>query len=365
MSREKKLRFVPYDSIEKYALEAWLDEQAQSGWQLIRFYGAYAAFHREEPKNTRYRLDILSSEKYDMELEIHEDAAQQGWEYVCDFAWHEYSVYRSDDPDAVELHSDPAVLRKLMDKKIAITMIALGLLLAWLVRSFFLPDGLIAMFRSSLDASFYIGNDIYRLAATVVFLIFWIIFVVMMLSALLHARKDLAQGCSTGRRKAWIRPTVQLVLTILAIVALFLLIGPGKPWNTDFISLQEWQEPLPIKTWGEFAPEEYRSHGNDDFLFENDSPFAERVIMLRQKGNSGEKSLFYDVDICQMKTPELRQKLFDAYVREFDAKPLSSSGDLAYIRTEYYQVWIFQSGETVIRVFYNGSEDLTQLEAGI
>lgn len=112
---KKKICFVPYENFEVYAIQDWLDSQAVKGYRLERFRFGFAVFRRTQPSQTRYRLDILTSEKYDMEQDIHEDAADQGWQYVCDYAWHNYSVYCAEDPDAPELHTDPAVLRSAME----------------------------------------------------------------------------------------------------------------------------------------------------------------------------------------------------------------------------------------------------------
>ena len=85
---EKKIRLIPYDSIEFYAVESWLTKQAEKGWQLKTIHGNFAVFIKSVPKQTRYCLDTLNVEKYAVEQELHEAAEAHGWEYICDYALH-------------------------------------------------------------------------------------------------------------------------------------------------------------------------------------------------------------------------------------------------------------------------------------
>ena len=40
---------VPYESIEFFAIENWLTEQAEKGWQLRSFHGSFAVFEQSTP----------------------------------------------------------------------------------------------------------------------------------------------------------------------------------------------------------------------------------------------------------------------------------------------------------------------------
>ena len=355
---KKKLCFVPYESFETYALEQWLDEQATKGYRLERFVGAFAVFCKSAPSQTRYRLDTLSSEKYHLEEEIHEEAAKQGWTYLCDFAWHAYSVYSSDHPDAVELHSDSQVLRSVMKGRLAANLAALVILLAYLLVQAFQSNGLIAVIRNSGGSMLYTNLIVYQLAALILLLVFWLLFALISADSIFRAYRDLSVGHAVIRRRPWVRPAVYTVLMILALAIAVLVFGFGREGNRELFSMEEWDEPFPVQTWGEFAPEEYQGCCDYEFVFESRSPFAHRIIMFRQKGVQDDVGLYYDVDICQMKTLSFSQKLFDAFVREYGAELLPGKSDMAYVHNDFFQTLILQSGNTVIRIGYNGAQNL-------
>ena len=63
-------------------------------------------------------------------------AFEQGWEYLSDFAWHSYGVYRSDDPDAVPFHTDLSVRQAAMHRRMVYTFACLGFLAMILFHQF-------------------------------------------------------------------------------------------------------------------------------------------------------------------------------------------------------------------------------------
>lgn len=97
-------------------LQCWLEDMAAAGLQLQRFrLGTnFAVFSGAEPAAVRYRLsatrrlpglldtapDLPNEEEWQLS-----DAA--GWHYVAGLA--EFYIYRCEDPNAPELHTDPQV----------------------------------------------------------------------------------------------------------------------------------------------------------------------------------------------------------------------------------------------------------------
>lgn len=363
--KKKKICFMPYDSLETYSIEQWLDEQALKGWYLERFKGGFAVFHKSAPGQIRYRIDILSPEKYDMEQEMHEDAAAQGWHYVCDFSWSSYSVYCTDDPEAPELHSDPFVLRSAMKGRVTATLAALMILLVYLVFQCVQPDGLPAIVRNSSGSLIYTDSIVYQLVALILLLIFWLLFAYISADSILRAYRDLAAGHVVSRRKPWVRRTLYTALTLLGLAAFILVFGFSRDGYRNLVALESWSEPFPVQTWEEFAPEEYRAFHDDDFVFENKSPFAKRIIMLRQKSFQPENDFYYDVDICQMKSSSIAEKLFDAFVQEYGAELVPESSDRAYVQNDSFQAFILRSEKTVVRICYHGTEDLTAVKTDL
>lgn len=86
--------------------EQWLEQMAGEGWRLVKAPIAYK-FVKAEPEAWRYRLDYRTEPGPELReyIGLCKDA---GWEHVCRFSgWH---YFRTSDPKAPELHSDPSSL---------------------------------------------------------------------------------------------------------------------------------------------------------------------------------------------------------------------------------------------------------------
>ena len=103
----------PYD-VE--GMESWLGDMAARGWRLDPddFFLGLAGFTRVEPAPVRYRLEAspkrVSAWDDDggiPDLEAWELNTEYGWEYAGRRG--QFFIYRSADPGAMELHTDPQV----------------------------------------------------------------------------------------------------------------------------------------------------------------------------------------------------------------------------------------------------------------
>lgn len=104
-------------SISKYDManfQHYLEEKAQKGWFLraVGFIGLY--FTKGEPKNIRYRLEPIDSHHPSLDQEQLDYYASCGWQFVWDVE-ELYHIFRTDDPSAPELHTDPVVEGTAMD----------------------------------------------------------------------------------------------------------------------------------------------------------------------------------------------------------------------------------------------------------
>lgn len=112
MEREKKLvkKYLPVQPFDMAGLEEWLSDMAAQGLFLEKIGWETARFRRDVPKaGVRYALDVAGP--YGIDGERNENYAQMGWDYVTTLALSMasfmYYVYRSDDPQAPALHTDP------------------------------------------------------------------------------------------------------------------------------------------------------------------------------------------------------------------------------------------------------------------
>ena len=104
-------RLVPCPPYDVEACESWLGDMAEQGLMLERWGPTKARFRRETPRPVRYRLTAARLKATPLfnrpdagEEEVYEEA---GWHFIC--RQDEFYIYACDDPDAPELHTDPAV----------------------------------------------------------------------------------------------------------------------------------------------------------------------------------------------------------------------------------------------------------------
>lgn len=375
----KKIRMVPYDSIEFYAIESWLTEQAEKGWQLKVFHGNFAVFEKSTPRNTRFCLDTLSAEKYSVEQELRDTAATQGWEYLSDFAWHSYSVYRSDDPNAVPFHSDLSVRQNAMHKRMVFTMVCLAALTMIIVHQFLRPDGLIAVFRGSACSEIYLGNGLIYILCAALLILFWAVFAFFSISAFVRAGRDLEYGGVVARSSVAIQIIMRVFLTLCVVAVVALLIfgrrfGYGQ---SQFSSLPD-QTSLRVPLWQTIDAEEYQRAQTwrpdeipfADFMVLRHSPFAEEIVSVRQSGDyhsknesTGVMDSFYDADDCAMRSELYAERTFACLADENHCKPLLSPAgfdEAAWGKDSDAQTLVLREGCDVIYVYYNGAADLRE-----
>lgn len=106
--KEEIVKRLPCKGTDIPEIECWLDQMALEGNFLADAEGRSWHFKKEEPKGTRYRLDAVSKKESGPSDEKLEDYRLLGWEYVLTYGrW--YHIFRSDDPQAEELHTDQVV----------------------------------------------------------------------------------------------------------------------------------------------------------------------------------------------------------------------------------------------------------------
>ena len=105
-------KFIPVDPYHIPGMESWLTELAGNGLFLKRFGSARGVFTSGAPSSTtRYRLEPMGGA---VDGEYTAYAAAQGWYWVCSLA-NTFHVYRTDRPDAPELHTDPVAQSYTLD----------------------------------------------------------------------------------------------------------------------------------------------------------------------------------------------------------------------------------------------------------
>lgn len=114
LDKEIVYRLVPCPCYEVEACESWLTDMAAQGLFVEKLGPTLARFRRGLPQTVRYRLtaarlkgswlDVVPSEPLSTEKALY---AEYGWEFIC--SQQEFFLYACRDPQAPELHTDPAV----------------------------------------------------------------------------------------------------------------------------------------------------------------------------------------------------------------------------------------------------------------
>ena len=115
MARKNTVRrYPPVDYYDVTAVERWLERMALNGLFLVRVERLFAHFTREAPRPARYRAEPLNTRNPISSREQMDYYASCGWVYV-DTVMKLYRIYRADDPETEELHTDPVVLAAAME----------------------------------------------------------------------------------------------------------------------------------------------------------------------------------------------------------------------------------------------------------
>lgn len=116
MERKRLYRLPPCPDYDVEGTESWLEDMARAGWLLAQdgIFLGMAAFERAQPQTLRYRLaaareptGLFSDSMGYPDKEEQDLSAQLGWQYVGTRG--DFYIYRSADPAARELDTDPAV----------------------------------------------------------------------------------------------------------------------------------------------------------------------------------------------------------------------------------------------------------------
>ena len=106
-------RLLPYELWEIDAVEGWLDDMATQGMIFTHYSGGYYYFREDEPQVLRHRLDLHApSIDHDRRRE---EFGEFGWEHIC-YINRKTDIYRAAREDAVELNTDEATLRAVLER---------------------------------------------------------------------------------------------------------------------------------------------------------------------------------------------------------------------------------------------------------
>lgn len=259
--KEPKLvhRFIPCPQYDVSGMECWLSEMAEKGYLLQEdgFFCGIATFEKAAPEKMKYRLQaagrstsMWANNNGDPDTEEVELSKEFGWEYVAKRG--EFYVYRTNQPDARELHTDKEVQALAMNsikkrqKDNIFNSIFWGFIYPWLllrgmVLSVMIHAGTLPIVLMMIAGLWMSINSIVQAAK------------------LIKLRKHVLNGESLGsgtewKKGVWKYHTNNILRRCVYIVALVLLL---KVWSEqviyeNYIPLAEYTGDVPFSTMEDF-----------------------------------------------------------------------------------------------------------------
>ena len=249
MERKETLvkRYLPVEVFDMAGLAEWFSAMAAQGLHLVKLSENRAQFRPGPPKAVvRYALDVSTC--YDIEPERNENYAQMGWDYVTTLHGM-YYVYRSEDPSAPGLHTDPVTQGGTLTKLIRRQRRALPLSLACM--AFIMRDELRTLFAAPWSVPQFVILNTERALLWLVLTVTWLLLVLLptlrRLRKLKQLRRQLLDGIPLEECRRWQRlfPPVLLVCGPLVLMAAVLAVYAATvPRLTrQLSSTEEWTFP--------------------------------------------------------------------------------------------------------------------------
>lgn len=254
-------RLCPCFALDVEGIQTWLEDLAREGLFLDAdggFFGFFR-FHKGPEKTVRYRMIPLKQPQgffADMSQEPEEEeraySAHCGWEYLLRYG--SFYIYRAEDPQAVPLHTDPAIHAMSMaalKKRKNSRLISAGLYL--LILSILGYTPFLSVFRSgALFGLFYL--------LSIAGVLGWLVLSAVLDSIRLsrYQKRLLAgEGIETPRnwrKGAALRRCLRFAPLLLCL-AYVISLGVALNRSAQTRSLDQFPQPLPFATLSDVFPD--------------------------------------------------------------------------------------------------------------
>lgn len=351
-----------FDSFQIEAAQAWLEDMAVGGWHLRKLGLIFAYFQEGEPREVRYRCEIIDRRRGDLaeRIEIYQAA---GWEYVGKVGI--LGVFRADCGQSPEIHTDPmeqaptlSPLYRPYCYLLFTTLVMFGLLpLPYLIHG----NPLMSFMLDSDIGSFVLSLTVLLLTLT------WISFGLIDVAGKVNRLK---KGLPMEQEK----PYRRLLLSNLFIwVTIFLLALSSTPFiirhaasRDNFLPLP--QGTLPAVRISQLAPEAQIYPAKDrNWYRESGSVLVPCQWFSTEVARVQMEEEFHDITLLSFvyegRTPWLARRLANALTRKVYYRPdqnntelIKKDGPVDIWMSEngnYFEVIAVQ-GQYVYHVFYNG-----------
>ena len=270
---------IPCSLYDIQGLQDWLDEMALQGLFFDSFStrNDYANFQTDAPRPVRFRLDPVGRNKKE-DARRKEPYAQMGWQFV-DTLPRMYYIFSCEDPNAPELHSDPATLAYALN--ITIQKQIKSLVLMGLVITLTVAALAAASWKYLLPDLILVGNPqfLFKSGLSIAIISICLIIDALQIRHLLKTRRALELGLPLQAGRRWPRPRWFVSYLLFIFLPLFILPNLLVPSsNRQVYSLGEtdlsyqWPSPAQLEGAGP-RPLEITPH-TDGYVSKNRSWFA-------------------------------------------------------------------------------------------
>lgn len=227
-----KLKMIPCSHYDVPWMEWWLEEQSRKGYHFKNYWGAvWAEFWVNEPREYRYRLEPCGKKDDTPDGEVQTVYRNAGWDYQGTVLRNSFRVWRSADPLAQEVHTDPVAqgygydwLQRRIRRNTVITSVLVLLELAWLA---WIIVGANLTVRAAIRSS---SNLIPQLAMLFAMITSYLYADLSDLLAMRRLRNSLRAGVAPTRqgRRILHRKIAWWLLTGCLMVYLVFVFWPGQ-----------------------------------------------------------------------------------------------------------------------------------------
>lgn len=380
--RNTVYKLIPVDFVDVDRFEGWAEDMARRGLYLHHLTPfLFAAFQRGEPAPVRYRLEPRGSF---WSRESQNYCRSLGWEFVFHVGrW--FDLYRNDDPEAPELHTDPVVHSYALDRisrslRILTAVLVLCFVgeLAVLLLPYLLSETPVLLL---LDVSV-----IATLSILVLLLLLWVEF--RSLGSFFRLRRRLREGIVPGRQSwrssaRWYFGLLLFDLVLLAALIATPLVMRSVEWEGELATAER---PFPILELRELESDpaleavpspitlEIFGYDSHNYVRRNWSLLAPGQYEVDQRlTGSGDYEPRLDMLWYRLSLPCLASPLLDDLITRYSdlryapehytvTEPELPGFDRAVLVQDNRwpgQELFLQAGNVVIYLDYSGAQDLT------
>lgn len=312
-------KMLPVEPFDMRGLEEWLSDMAAKGLHLVKIGESFARFIPGQPQEgVRYALDV--KDWSDIDPERNDMYQQAGWEYVTTLRGL-YYVYRTRDPGAPALHTDPITQSFTFDRLLRRRLWALLPLIPFTL--FLFRNELSAFFQNPWSPVYLFLMKTEGCCLYLLLVAFYFISLVPLFRqrrALKALQKQLAEGTPLGeihfrpRRVPYaVLNGTPLVLMVCALV-LFIWKYPHRAqqlpnpedWDFPYVTLEQALEGADIVKLASEDPHDAMLHWptrRSSFLVPERINWRQNGTTFFRDGTSQE--CFIDLDLYRLRFPDL------------------------------------------------------------